>query len=94
VLYTVDDDGWIDRWIRDDKPIAAQTMRAWLRGLEVDSKQDPSRQASMEHSQPGPGELRAAYVVAADAVVVYAVDVQAQNIRLVHLGEHPPEYMS
>jgi len=96
VLYTVDDDGWADRWIRNDRPIAAQIqeMRAWLKGLEVDPKQYPSGQASMEHFQPGPGELRAALILWAAALIVYTVDYVAGTIRVLHLGADPPEYMS
>jgi hypothetical protein len=93
VLYTVDDDGWMDRWIRNDRPIPAQIqeMRAWLKGLEVDPTQSPSVEPSLDHAQPDPGRIRAAYVLSALALVVYTVDQGV--IRVIHLGADPPEYM-
>jgi len=46
----------------------------------------------MEHSHPT--RLRAAYVIAADALVTYTVDASSQEVRVLHIGTEPPEYMS
>lgn len=93
--YSVDDDGWIDRWRRNDAPLEAQIqeMRAWLKGLEIIPEQAPSEEASMSHPVPDPDSLRAAYVVAADAVVVYTVDEETMSVRVNYLAQDPPEYM-
>ncbi len=66
-------------------------MRAWLKGLEVDSDQDPSNEVSVDHSHPGPSRIRSAYVLTAMALVIYTVD--KGSIRVIYLGAEPPEHM-
>jgi hypothetical protein len=66
-------------------------MRAWLKGLEAIPEQAPSEKASLEHAHPDPGHIRAAYIVAADAVVVYTVGEKAAAVRVVFLGKNPPD---
>jgi hypothetical protein len=48
----------------------------------------------MEHAVPDRGRLRTAYIVAADAIVVYTVDDRERAVRVVFLSQDPPEYMS
>jgi hypothetical protein len=68
-------------------------MREWIDGLEHDPEQTPTQPATMEHSHPG-GPLFAAFLVAADAVIVYGVDHVAESVTVLHIGQDPPPYMS
>ncbi|GAC1569168.1 MAG: hypothetical protein NVS3B21_36660 [Acidimicrobiales bacterium] len=62
-------------------------MVAWLEGLESAPRQLPST----ETSWPFPlatGELRVAYLIDADAFIVYAVE--DHQSRLLYVGQDPP----
>jgi len=68
-------------------------MREWIAGLEEDPEQPHARPVTMEHPHPS-RSLWGALVVAADAVIAYEVDHDAQAVTVLHIGQDPPEYMS
>lgn len=86
-----EEDAWLWRWIVADSPSEQQeaAARSWISGLDVDARQDPSRSASPDHPHPGQGELRSAYLIAADVFVIYTVD-ESRGCRLLFMGRHPP----
>lgn len=84
-------DAWLARWVVSDGPSPEQVHAAegWLSRLEEDPTQSPSRTASPDHAHPGDEELRLAYLIDADAFVIYGVD-SASRSRIVFIGRHPP----
>ena len=63
--------------------------RTWVESLELDPRQSPSRLATPDFPYPGSGELRSAYLIDADAFVVYVVDGE-NHARILFVGRHPP----
>jgi hypothetical protein len=81
---------WLDRWSRDDSPNAAQAAeaRAWLEALEASPRQPPSTETAWPFPR-ATGELRVAYLIGADAFIVYAVEGNVP--RVLYVGLHPPD---
>jgi hypothetical protein len=92
MAYVVDDGGWFHRWQLDDKPQVAQVgaARAWLDGLSDDPCQWPSHESVRHHPHPQ-DDLRAAFLLDAEAFVAYAVSEKEQAIRVLYLGRWAPE---
>lgn len=64
-------------------------MREWLDRLSDDPRQDPSRSVPREHPHRQE-ELRAAWLMDADAVVFYVLD-EDDTPRTLHVGRHGPD---
>lgn len=82
---------WIRRWVAADQPTATQLrfLRRWIESLQDDPR--PSQSAQAAWPQPhGQDELRTAYLMDADAFVVYAVNAGGQA-RVLHIGFQPPD---
>jgi len=86
-----DGDVEFERWRRDDAPSPEQveSMREWLNRLPSEPRQDPSELVSREHPH-SQDELRAAWLIDADAVVFYALD-ERDVPRNLYIGRHGPE---
>lgn len=82
---------WLHRWRVADSPSERQqrAAEAWIDGLDEAPRQSPSRLASPDYSHPGGDEFRLAYLIDADAFVIYTVNNQDRS-RLLFLGRHPP----
>jgi hypothetical protein len=79
------------RWRDQDDPDATQVeaMRAWLNHLPVNPRQEPSELVPREHPHPQ-DELRLAWLIDADAFVVYTVDVEDRP-NVLSVDRNPPE---
>jgi len=64
-------------------------MRAWLDGLDEMPRREPSRVVQREHPHPQ-DELRSAYLIEADAFVVFTLD-STEVPRVLYVGRYPPE---
>lgn len=86
-----DGDPLFDSWQREDDPSSGQVefMAAWLNGLDDMPRREPSRLTQREHPHTQ-DELRLAYLIEADAFVVYALDSRDAP-RLLYVGKEPPE---
>jgi hypothetical protein len=86
-----DEDPHFDRWKREDNPEANQVsyMEAWLNGLVEMPRREPSRGVAREHPHPQ-DELRGAWLIDAEAFVVYTLDAD-ETPRILHVGRYPPE---
>ena len=80
-----------ERWRRDDSPASSQVeyAQAWLGGLDEMPRREPSRTVERGHPHVL-DELRSAWLIDADAFVVYALDKYGVP-RLLHIGRQPPE---
>jgi hypothetical protein len=94
VPYALEGDRtWLDRWGQRTNPSQQEFeyVRPWLDGLTNDPHQWPSAASSREHPFPM-DELRGAFLIdAGSAFVAYAVDEDGQVVRILHIGNDPPE---
>ena len=92
--YRIDEGGWFSRWRVSDSPETWQltAARKWLDGLAHDPEQSPSRESERHHPH-SQDKLRGAFLMSAEAFVVYAVDDTTETVRVVHLGRFPPPEM-
>jgi hypothetical protein len=68
-------------------------MRDWVSGLIHEPRRAPLRASSPDHPHVH-DELRLAYLIDADAFIVYAVNDREGLLRLLHVGHDPPEGMT
>ena len=66
-------------------------MRDWLNRLSSDPRQNPSKPVRRQHPH-SQDELRAAWLIDADAVVFYALGRQDEP-RILYIGRRGPEGM-
>jgi hypothetical protein len=81
---------WLERWRRDDSasPVQVQAMTGWLETLATTPNQYPSTAISWPYPR-ATGEARAAFIVGADAFVIYAVE--RGQVRILLIGHNAPE---
>ena len=81
---------WLERWVREDRPTSGQraSLVAWIEDLESAPRQLPSTETSWPFPR-ATGELRVAYLIDADAFIVYAVE--DHQSRLLYIGVDPPD---
>lgn len=83
-------DEWLERWRRDDpaSQVQVQAMTGWLETLATTPTQYPSTAISWPYPR-ATGEARAAFILEADAFVIYAV--QPGHVRVLFIGHTAPE---
>ena len=81
---------WLDRWRRDDRAsqVQIQSMTRWLETLPTAPTQYPSAAVSWPYPR-ATGEARAAFILGADAFVIYAVE--PAHLRILFIGRTAPE---
>ena len=81
---------WLRRWREQSRPDehAFRRLQEWLAVLIGNPRDYPSAHAAWPHPH-ATGELRTAFLLEADAFVVYVID--AEQVRVIYIGRQPPE---